>query len=95
MATAILKWLRKRSVVSKYTPTTRRSTNEPKNQQIKKTVRSADNLKSLAYAVSVNIKKKGIRPTKFFTKAVEATKRKAKKEYAEALKLDIIETIKA
>lgn len=93
MATALLKWMRRRSVASKYTAHTKHSKNEPKNQQIKAMTRSADNLKSLAYAVSTNIKKKGIKPTYFFEKAIAATKKKSEKEYRQALKLDIIETL--
>ncbi len=89
MALSILKWLRKRGVATKYKAI---SKTERKNQRIKNMVKKSDNLKGMAYAISTNIKKKGIKPTKFFTKAVEATKREQKKRFADALKLDIIET---
>lgn len=90
MALALLKWMRKRSISSKYKAI---SKNEQKNQRIKKMVSSAENLKRLAYAVSVSIKKKGIKPTYFFTKAVAATKAQSRKEFASAIKLDIIESL--
>jgi hypothetical protein len=89
MALAILKWLRKRGVATKYKAI---SKTEEKNQRIKRMVKESNNLKGMAYAISTNIKKKGIKPTKFFTNAVQATKREQKKRFAEALKLDIIET---
>lgn len=89
MALAILKWVRKRGIATKYKAI---SKTEEKNQRIKSLIKKSDNLKGLAYAISTNIKKKGIKPTKFFTKAIEATKKEQKKRFAEALKLDIIET---
>lgn len=92
MATAILKWLRKRGAGGKvkYKAV---SKNEKKNKRINKTLSTADNFKSLAYAVSVGIKKKGIDPTYFFTDAIKATEKLQKQKYAKALKLDIIQTI--
>jgi hypothetical protein len=89
MALAILKWMRKRGVATKYKAI---SKTEVKNQRIKRMVKESNNLKGMAYAISTNIKKKGIKPTKFFTKAIEATKKEQKKRFADALKLDIIET---
>lgn len=89
MALAILKWVRKRGIATKYKAI---SKTERKNQRIKRMIKKSDNLKGMAYAISTNIKKKGIKPTKFFTKAIEATKKEQKKRFAEALKLDIIET---
>lgn len=92
MAAAIRKWLRVRRVVSKYKA---KSKNEAKNKKIKKLVTSADGrLTALSYAIATNIKKRGIKPTKFFSKAVEATKREQKEKYAAAFKLDIIEALK-
>lgn len=93
MALAILKWLRRRNVVSKYKAYTKHSKNEPKNKKIHAMVSKADSLKSLAYAISTNIKKKGIKPTKFFTKALEKGKREQKRIIAGAFKLDIIESL--
>ena len=89
MALAILKWVRKRGIATKYKAI---SKTERKNQRIKRMIKKSDNLKGMAYAISTNIKKKGIKPTKFFTKAIEATKKEQKKRFADALKLDIIET---
>lgn len=89
MALAILKWVRKRGIATKYKAI---SKTERKNQRIKRMIKKSDNLKGMAYAISTNIKKKGIKPTYFFSKAIEATKKEQKKRFAEALKLDIIET---
>ena len=89
MALAILKWVRKRGIATKYKAI---SKTERKNQRIKRMIKKSDNLKGMAYAISTNIKKKGIKPTRFFTKAIEATKKEQKKRFADALKLDIIET---
>lgn len=90
MAKAIRAWLRVRKVATKYKAI---SKTERKNQRIKKLVNSADGkLNALSYAIATNIKKKGIKPTKFFTKAVDSTKRLRKEKFAAALKLDIIES---
>lgn len=91
MAKAIRAWLRVRKVATKYKAV---SKNERKNQKIKKLVKSRDGLLTgLSYAIATNIKKKGVAPTKFFTKAIEATKKEQKKIYANAFKLDIIESL--
>jgi hypothetical protein len=91
MAAAIRKWLRVRKIASKYKA---KSAGERKNQKIKKLVQSADGrLTGLSYAIATNIKKKGIKPTKFFSKAVQATKQEQKAKYAAAFKLDIIEAL--
>lgn len=94
MALAILKWIRVRRIASKYKA---KSAGERKNQRIKRMSAKADSQKSLAYAMATNIKKKGIKPTYFFSgknfSAVEATKQEQKKLYAEAFKLDIIESL--
>jgi hypothetical protein len=93
MKNAIKKWLLKRSIASKYKAI---SKTEAKNQEIKRKVtnaRNVDKMDAFAYAVAVSIKKKGIKPTMFFSKAVAATERKAKEEFAKAIKLDIVESI--
>lgn len=92
MALSILKWARKRGMSGriKYTP---KGASEAKNVSIRKTINRADNLKSLAYAISTNIKKKGIRPTKFFTDAVAKTRKHQKELLGKAFKLDVIETL--
>lgn len=91
MAMAIKSWLKVRRIASNYKAM---SKNEAKNKRIKKMVESADGkLTSLSYAIATSIKKKGIKPTKFFTNAVRDTKALQKKKYADALKLDIIESL--
>lgn len=91
MAKAIRGWLRNRKIVSKYKAITK---TERKNKKIKKIVDSADGrLTGLSYAISTNIKKHGIKKTGFFTKAVDKTKKEQKKRYADAFKLDIIESL--
>lgn len=90
MAKSIRAWLRVRRVATKYKAI---SKTESKNQKIKKLVESADGkLTGLSYAIATNIKKKGIKPTKFFSKAVQSTKDLRKKKFSQALKLDIIES---
>jgi hypothetical protein len=102
MALAILKWLRKRSVATKYKAHSSYSDKfkgkaegkqERKNQAIKKIVNAAESKKRLAYAVSVNIKKKGIKPTYFFRNAIRDTQKEAKKKLGAAIKFDIINSL--
>lgn len=104
MATAILKWLRRRGMRAKTYPKkygaygTKLKTGgtgkiERKDLKINKQVSSANNFKSLAYAVSTAIKKNGIKPTYFFTNAVKATERKQKEMFAEAFRIDIINSL--
>ena len=50
--------------------------------------------KSAAFAITANIKKKGIRPTFFFTNAVKDTQKQAKKIIGQGFKLDIIQNLK-
>lgn len=105
MATAILKWLRRRGkrgsgYPKQYRPygtglkTGGKGRIEQKDVKINKQVSNANNFKSLAYAVSTAIKKKGIRPTNFFTNAVKDTQKEAKKIIGEGFKLDIIQNLK-
>lgn len=92
MATELLKWMRVRGRrAMKYKAI---SKTERKDQGIKKKTAAADDLKSLAYATAVSIKKKGIKPTHFFSKAVKATEKEFKKELAAGFKLDIINAFK-
>lgn len=93
MVAAILRWMRKRAAGGriKYRAV---SKNEKKNQRIRKTLNSAQDRKSLAYAVATSIKKRGIKRTLFFSKAVRDTQKAQGKFLAEGLKLDIIESLK-
>lgn len=66
---AIISWLKKGSKSAyKYTPI---STLESKNQSLKKLVTEAENKKRLAFAISTNIKKNGLRATRYFDEAVK------------------------
>lgn len=91
MATAILKWVRKRGIATKYKAI---SKTERKNKRIKKMIEESDNLKGMAYAISTNIKKKGIKPTKFFTKALKGCTDNLPDVIAKGYKLDIINSLK-
>jgi len=97
MALAILKWLRRRGIATKYKPystnAAHKGATEAKNQRIKKAINASNNLKSMAYAIATGIKKKGIKKTLFFTNAIRDTKTLQKKMYADAFKLDIIESL--
>lgn len=91
MQRAIKSWLRKRGArATKYKAI---SKTERKDKGIKKMKSEADSQNSLAWAVATSIKKKGIRPTKFFTKAVRETEKKFKKEIAKGFKIDIINSL--
>lgn len=92
MVRSIKSWLRKRGArATKYKAISR---TERKDKRIKKMKTEADSQTSLAWAVATSVKKKGIKPTKFFTKAVRATEKKFKEEMAKGIKLDIIESFK-
>lgn len=92
MAKAILKWAKTRALSGKvkYKAV---SKNEAKNKRLNKVVSEAKKREGLAYAIATNIKKRGIKPTKFFTKAIEETRKQQKKLFSDALKLDIIESL--
>ena len=92
MMRAILTWLKKRSLSGK-TKYKGVSRTERKNKRINKAVSSAKSRESLAYAVAANIKKNGIDRTLFFTNAVKATQKETKKKFAQALKVDIINSL--
>ena len=94
MAAAILSWIKTRSLSGKvkYKAT---SKNERKNKLLYKTLDQTKNRESLSYAIATSIKKRGIKPTKFFTKAIAEARREQKKLFADALKLDIIESLNA
>lgn len=90
MALAMLKWIKVRRVATKYKAI---SANEKKNQRVKAISAQADSQKKLAYAIASKVKRDGIKPTKFFSDAVKKTVERQKKVYADAFKLDIIETL--
>lgn len=94
MAGAILKWIKTRSLSGKvkYKAV---SKNERKNKRLNKTLSQAKSRESLSYAIATNIKKRGIKRTLFFTNAVKEARREQKKLFADALKLDIIESLNA
>ena len=75
MAANIFTWLNKarKSVRSDNVTTSRdggESPTQAKKQGLKKTLTSAKNKRGLAYAISVNIKKRGIKQTKYFDNAI-------------------------
>jgi hypothetical protein len=92
MAKAILKWIKTRALSGKikYKAV---SKNEGKNKKLNKVLSEAKNREALSYAIATNIKKKGIAPTKFFSKAIASARKEQKKLFADALKLDIIESL--
>ncbi len=94
MATAILKWFRSGKMRTTSIRKPLGGKTEEKNIRLRDTVNKADDLKRLAYATSVNIKKHGIKPTKFFSKAIKKTEQEWVKELGKAYKLDIIESLK-
>lgn len=89
MIGAIKSWVKVRKIATKYKAI---SANERKNQNIKKLSKSQE-VERVATAMAVKIKRDGIAPTKFFTKAVATARKEQKKLFADALKLDIIESL--
>jgi hypothetical protein len=92
MLLAIERWLRIRGKGGKikYKAV---SKNEAKNKSINK-MNESKKKKALAWAVAKSIKKKGIKRTLFFANAIKATQKKQKALLSNALKVDIIETLK-
>lgn len=92
MAKAILKWAKTRALGGKikYKAVSKQ---ERKNKSINKVVSAAKSREALSYAIATNIKKRGIKPTQFFSKAIRSTQKLQKEKYSEALKLDIIESL--
>jgi hypothetical protein len=64
----------------------------PINQE-NKGVGFKDPNNSLAYAISVNIKKKGIKPVGFIEKAADSTSEKMQKELGQAFAIDLINNL--
>lgn len=104
MATAIRRWLNKRGLKARSYPqkygaystdlkTGGKSGQERKDLAINKKISQAESLKRMSYAVAAAIKRKGIEPTFFFTKAIKATELETKKRFTAALKVDIINSI--
>lgn len=88
MQRSIKSWLRRRGArAMKYKAISR---TERKDKAIKRMKTKSDSQDGLAWAVATSIKKKGIKPTRFFTKAVKSTEKEFKKEIAAGFKLDII-----
>lgn len=91
MATQILKWLRQGTNKVRDSKPQKKTYGklEKKNKGLSSMVNKTDSLKSLAYAVSTNIKKKGIKATHFLDKAVEKNYPELKKRIEKALKDDV------
>ncbi|CAB4153159.1 hypothetical protein UFOVP617_54 [uncultured Caudovirales phage] len=72
MQKSIMLWMRKRGNAARREDQTKNlSANQKKNKRLLKTISAADSAKSLAMAVAVGIKKKGIAKSKFFDNAVD------------------------
>lgn len=90
MVAAIERWMRLRGKrVMKYKAI---SKTERKDKRIKKI--KTDLGKQAAYIVARSIKKKGIKPTYFFTDALKTVEKDFKKEIAKGFKADLINTLK-
>lgn len=74
MILAIAKWYRRNAgFARRETQKTGLSAVQKKRKRLSKMANQADSLKSLAYATSVNIKRRGLKKTGFFDKAVQAS----------------------
>lgn len=88
----LLAWARRRAGRAlKYKPTSKL---ERKDQRVKKMVSESNNYRSLAFAIGKSIQKKGIKPSKDFTRAVESTEKRFAKDIANGFKIDIINSLK-
>jgi hypothetical protein len=92
MKNAIKAWLRLRG--RRDTKYKAISKTESKDKKIARMRKATDTTESLAWAVATSIKKKGIKPTKFFSNAVKSAEKTYKKEIAAGFKLDIINSLK-
>jgi len=92
MANAIEAWLRNRGSKGriKYKAVSR---TEKKDKSIHKALHKTNDITSLAFAVASSIKQKGIKKTLFFTNAVKETEKASRKKFAEAFKIDIINSL--
>ncbi len=92
MMRSIKRWVKTRAIrATKYKAI---SKVERKDKSLSRIRKKADSQESLAYAIATNIKKKGIKPTKFFTNAVRDTEREFKKEIAAGFRIDLINSLK-
>lgn len=74
MQLAIAKWYRRNAGFARAeTQKKNLSAVQRKRKRLSKVANKADSLRSLAYATSVNIKRRGLKKTGFFDKAVEAS----------------------
>ena len=91
MALQILRWLRQGTNKVRDSKPQKKAYGklEKKNKGLSGMVNKADSLKSLAYAVSTNIKKKGIKATHFLDNALEKNYPELKKRIEKALKDDV------
>lgn len=88
MQEAIRKWLIKEGLKAKTTKKYKAiSVRESKRKSIGETSRS------VAYAIGINIKKKGLKRTNFFSKALKSTKDKSRQELSKGFKVDIINSL--
>ena len=83
---SIMKWIRKK-------PLKMRDTREGKKGQFLKMTESRE--KGLAFVISRNIKKRGLKPTNFFTDAYESQEEKLFSQLQEAIAQDNIDYIES
>lgn len=93
MQKALKRWVTKRGLGGR-TKYAAKSYNERKNKEIRKVVSQVKSADSLAYAIGRSLKKKGIKPSFFFSNAIRSTQARQRREFGEGFKLDIIESIK-
>lgn len=89
----IRKWIVKRgrkARADKYKPT---SATDKKNKRLRKAV-SENDTNSLAFAIARSIYKRGLKPTKFLSKAIKDTQKEFRDKIGKAFRTGIIKTFK-
>lgn len=89
----IRKWLVKRgrkARADKYKPV---STTDRKNKRLRKAV-SENDTNSLAFAIARSIYKRGIKPTKFLSKAIKDTQKEFRDKISKAFQVGVINSLK-
>jgi len=86
---ALLKWILREGLAHR-TDTHDISKREKSRAKLRKSIQAnVNSVDTIAYAIGHSIKRKGLKPTNFFTKAINTAMRDAKKTLAKGISIDI------